>query len=59
VTLTVPELAQIGVKRVSLGSTLNRTAYGAFLRGAQEIREHGSFTFAEAAVPFGEINAMF
>jgi 2-methylisocitrate lyase-like PEP mutase family enzyme len=59
VTLTVPELAELGVKRVSLGSTLSRTAYGAFLRGVREIRDHGSFTFAEAAVPFGEINAMF
>jgi 2-methylisocitrate lyase-like PEP mutase family enzyme len=59
VTLTVPQLAELGVKRVSLGSTLNRTAFGAFLRAAQEIRDRGSFSFAEAAVPFGEINAMF
>ena len=59
VTLTVPELAELGVKRVSLGSALSRAATGAFLRAAREVKEHGSFAFADEAVPFGEINAAF
>lgn len=59
VTLTVPELAAIGVKRVSVGSALSRAAIGAFLRGAREIREQGSFTFAAEAVPFDALNALF
>jgi 2-methylisocitrate lyase-like PEP mutase family enzyme len=57
--LSLDELAGLGVKRVSLGSALARAAYGAFLRAAEEIRREGSFTFAEEAVPFARINAMF
>ena len=52
-------LEQIGVRRVSVGSALARAAYGAFLRAAREIREQGTFGFADAAVPFADINAMF
>jgi len=58
-TLTLEELAEIGVKRVSLGSALSRAAIGAFLRAVREIREHGSFSFASEAVPFADINRMF
>lgn len=53
------ELGELGVKRVSVGSALARAAYGAFLRGALEIRDRGTFTFSEQAIPFAEINAMF
>ncbi len=59
VTLTVPELAELGVKRVSLGPSLSCAAIGAFLRAAREVKEHGSFAFADEAVAFGEINAAF
>ena len=58
-TLTLADLAAIGVKRVSVGSALTRAALGGFLRAAREIRERGSFSFAEHAVPFDEINAAF
>jgi len=57
--LSLDELAALGVKRVSVGSALARAAYGAFLRAAREIRDRGTFTFAEQAVPFADINAMF
>ncbi|HSC83373.1 MAG TPA: isocitrate lyase/phosphoenolpyruvate mutase family protein [Pseudomonas sp.] len=56
---SVAELAELGVKRISLGSSLARAAFGAFLRAAEEVREHGSFTFAEQAEPFARINALF
>jgi 2-methylisocitrate lyase-like PEP mutase family enzyme len=46
----------MGVRRVSVGSALSRAAYGAFLRAAREMREHGTFTFAEEAVKFKEIS---
>ncbi|HEU0178891.1 MAG TPA: isocitrate lyase/phosphoenolpyruvate mutase family protein [Blastocatellia bacterium] len=59
VSLSLDELADLGVKRVSVGSALARAAYGAFLSAAEEIRREGSFTFAEKAVPFAKINAMF
>ena len=57
--LSVAELADLGVRRVSLGSSFARAAYGAFLRAAQEVRERGSFDFSAQAVPFAQINAMF
>lgn len=57
--LDLGELASIGVRRVSVGSTLARAALGVFLRAAHEMREHGTFTFGERAVPYRDINAMF
>jgi len=59
VQLSLAELAALGVKRVSVGSALSRAALGAFLRAAREMRERGTFTFAEAAVPYREISALF
>jgi len=38
---------------------LSRAALGAFLRAAREMREHGTFVFAEDAVSYRDINAMF
>jgi 2-methylisocitrate lyase-like PEP mutase family enzyme len=59
VQLSLAELAEIGVKRVSVGGSLARTALGAFLHAAREMRERGTFTFAAEAVSHREINAMF
>jgi 2-methylisocitrate lyase-like PEP mutase family enzyme len=52
-------LASLGVKRVSLGSSLARAAYGAFLQAAREVKQNGTFDFARTAIPYAEINAMF
>ncbi len=57
--LSLATLSALGVKRVSVGSALSRAALGAFLRAAQEMRDHGTFTFSDEAVNFGEISAMF
>ena len=59
VQLSVSELSKIGVKRISVGSALSRAALGAFLRAAREMLEYGTFTFANEAVSFREISAMF
>ena len=59
VQLSLAELSAMGVKRVSVGSTLSRTALGAFLRAAREMRDHGTFTFADDAATMREISAMF
>lgn len=56
--LSVAELAALGVKRISVGSALYRTAIGAFLRAAREMREHGTFTFAADAASPKEIGGM-
>jgi 2-methylisocitrate lyase-like PEP mutase family enzyme len=53
------ELAALGVKRISIGSGLSRAALSAFLRAAREMREHGTFTFAEGTLSLREIGAMF
>lgn len=59
VQLSLAELSDIGVKRVSVGSALSRAALGAFLRAAREMRESGTFSFAADAVSYREISAMF
>jgi 2-methylisocitrate lyase-like PEP mutase family enzyme len=58
VHLNVAQLSAMGVKRISVGSALSRAALGTFLRAAEEMRDHGTFTFADEAVPYAEINAM-
>lgn len=57
--LTVAELADLGVRRISIGGALARAAWGGFLRAAREIAEKGSFTELANAVPHGEINGFF
>lgn len=59
VQLNLAMLSEIGVKRVSVGSALCRAALGAFLRAAREMREQGTFAFADEAVSFREISDMF
>jgi 2-methylisocitrate lyase-like PEP mutase family enzyme len=53
-SFSVAELATLGIRRISLGSALSRAALGAFVRAAREIREHGTFRFAEDALPYAE-----
>jgi 2-methylisocitrate lyase-like PEP mutase family enzyme len=57
--LTVSQLADLGVRRISVGSALACVGWGAFMRAARSIVEKGSFeAFADAAV-FAEINDLF
>ncbi len=58
VQLSLAELSEMGVKRISVGSSLARAAVGAFLRAAQEMREKGTFDFAEHAAGAQEISKM-
>lgn len=50
---SVGQLSEAGVKRISVGGSLARAALGAMLRAAQEIREQGTFSYAETAIPDG------
>jgi 2-methylisocitrate lyase-like PEP mutase family enzyme len=59
VQLSMAELSEMGVKRVSVGSSLCRAALGAFLRAAREMRERGTFDFASDAANPREISAIF
>ena len=54
---SVAELAALGVRRISLGGGLSRAALGAFYRAARELRDKGTFTFAQQSMPFAEANA--
>ena len=56
---TVAELAACGVRRISVGGALARTAWMGFLGAAKEIAEDGTFTSLSRATPFGEINERF
>lgn len=57
--LSLDVLSTLGVKRVSVGSAFARAAYGALIHAAREVRGAGTFTFAQQAVPYAEINALF
>jgi 2-methylisocitrate lyase-like PEP mutase family enzyme len=57
--LSVSQLADLGVRRISVGSGLAAVAWGAFIRAAREITESGTFNSFAGAVPFAEINDLF
>jgi 2-methylisocitrate lyase-like PEP mutase family enzyme len=57
--INIKILEDIGVKRVSVGSSLARIAYSAFMHASKEIRDKGTFTFAKDAISYGELNKMF
>ncbi len=57
--LTVADVAALGVRRISVGGTLARVAWGAMIRSAKQIMTEGKFdTFADA-VPHPELNGFF
>jgi 2-methylisocitrate lyase-like PEP mutase family enzyme len=57
--LTVAQLADLGVRRISVGGALARAAWGGFIAVAKEIHERGSFASFAEATPFGELNDLF
>jgi 2-methylisocitrate lyase-like PEP mutase family enzyme len=59
VTSDVAQLAAAGVKRISVGSAFARLAYGELIRAAREMRQAGTFSFAERAAGFEEIESHF
>ena len=54
-TFGLEELAEAGAKRISVGSALARHAFGALIRAGQEMAGHGTFTYANEAAGFAEI----
>lgn len=58
-SFTLQQLEDMGVKRVSLGSSLARAAYGAFYQAAIDIRNKGNFDFAKDAIPYSTLNKLF
>lgn len=56
---TVADLAAAGVRRVSVGGALARTAWSGFIAAAKEIAEKGTFTSLGHAIPFADLNRRF
>jgi methylisocitrate lyase len=56
---TAAELTGLGVRRISVGGALARTAWTGFLQAAREIAERGTFTGLSRAIASAEINARF
>jgi len=56
---TVSALADLGVRRISVGGGLARVAWGAFVQAATEIAERGTFTGLARGIPFAEIDGAF
>jgi 2-methylisocitrate lyase-like PEP mutase family enzyme len=57
--LTLGQLAEAGVKRISVGGALSRLALAGFLAGAREMAERGGFTWMRDTVPTRELKAVF
>jgi 2-methylisocitrate lyase-like PEP mutase family enzyme len=57
--LTMADLAELGVRRVSTGSALARAAWGGFLHAARLVAGEGRFDGLDGAAPFAELNGFF
>ena len=57
--LKVSDLAEMGVRRISVGSSLSRTAWTGFIRAAKLMAEEGSFAGFDGSVPYAELNEFF
>lgn len=57
--LRVADLAELGVRRISVGSALTRAAWTGFIRAAKRISQEGSFGGFDGSVSFAELNGFF
>jgi len=57
--LSVKEATDLGVRRISVGGSLARTAWAGFMRAAREIADQGTFTELAKGHPGAELNRMF
>lgn len=57
-SFSVSELAQAGVKRISLATSLYRAAMTGFLKAALEVKESGQFSFIDSLVTTPELNTL-
>ena len=57
--LSVKQAQDLGVRRISVGGSLARTAWTGFMKAAKEMAEKGTFTELASGYPGGELNKMF
>jgi 2-methylisocitrate lyase-like PEP mutase family enzyme len=58
-TLTIAQLSDAGVKRISVGGALSRVALASFLRCAREMKDTGSFSFVREMAPIQDLRQAF
>lgn len=56
--ISVPQMAALGVARISLGGHLSRAAFGIVRRAARELKEHGTANFAREGMEHRELNEL-
>ena len=57
--LSLSQLTDLGVRRISVGSGLALAAWGVFLRAAQDIKTNGTFNLLSDNAPSADLNALF
>jgi len=57
--ISAAQLAAAGVRRISVGGALSRLAFAAVLEAAQEMKQHGGFTWMSATLPTKEVKRIF
>jgi len=57
--LSLSQLADLGVRRISVGSGLALAAWGAFLRAAQDIKTNGAFNLLANNAGSADLNQLF
>ncbi len=57
--LSLGEVTELGVRRISVGGSLARTAWAGFMKAAKEMAEKGTFSELANGYPGGELNKMF
>jgi 2-methylisocitrate lyase-like PEP mutase family enzyme len=57
--LSLKQFEELGVRRVSVGGSLARAAWGGFIRAAQDIARHGRFDSLAQGASFAELNKLF
>ena len=57
--LSLKEATDLGVRRISVGGSLARSAWAGFMKAAKEMAEQGTFTELASGYSGGELNKMF
>src|SRR6266508_1716815 len=57
--LSLPQLADLGVRRISVGSGLALAAWGTFLRAANDIKANGTFNLLANGAASADLNELF
>ena len=57
--LSLAQISELGVRRVSVGGALARVAWGGFMRAARELAQHGSFDGLAGAAAHQSLNTLF